>query len=74
MRFGGRYAYGFKDRMVNGSHCVGHDGGSPGMNGELEICQGFTYAVVVLANMDPDAAAHVAEFVVNRLPAKNAIP
>jgi CubicO group peptidase (beta-lactamase class C family) len=69
--FGGRYAYGFEDRTINGSNCFGHPGGSPGMNGELEICEDSTYVVAVLANMDPEAAGHIAEFVVNRLPAQN---
>jgi CubicO group peptidase (beta-lactamase class C family) len=72
MPFGGRYAYGFEDRTMNGSRCFGHNGGSPGMNGQLEICQDSTYVVAVLANMDPEAADHIAEFIVNRLPAPNA--
>ncbi|MBV8897526.1 MAG: hypothetical protein JO051_13520 [Acidobacteriaceae bacterium] len=72
--FGGRYAFGFEDRTLNGSHCVGHNGGSPGMNGELDICQDSEYVVAVLANMDVEAAGHIAEFIVNRLPATNPKP
>jgi hypothetical protein len=68
MPLGGRYAYGFEDRTINGSKCFGHGGGSPGMNGELEVCQNATYVVAVLANMDPEAAGHIADFIVNRLP------
>ncbi len=64
----GHYAYGFEDRITNGCHCFGHRGGSPGMNGELEICQDSAYVVAVLANIDPEAASHIADFVVNRLP------
>jgi CubicO group peptidase (beta-lactamase class C family) len=71
MPFGGQYAYGFEDRTINGSRCGGHNGGSPGMNGELDICQGSGYVVAVLANMDPEAASHIAEFIANRLPAPN---
>ncbi len=74
MPLGGRYAYGFQDRRVNGSHCFGHSGGSPGMNSELDVCQNSTYTVAVLANMDPEAAGHTAEFIVNRLPSPNAKP
>jgi D-alanyl-D-alanine carboxypeptidase len=74
MPFGGRYAYGFEDRAMNGSNCFGHRGGSPGMNGDLEVCQDSTYAVAVLANMDPEAAGHMADFVVNRLPASKTAP
>ncbi len=70
----GRYAYGFEDRITNGSHCFGHRGGSPGMNGELEICQDSAYVMAVLANMDPEAASHIADFVVNRLPEPAAKP
>ena len=69
MPFGGRYAYGFEDRTMNASHCFGHDGGSPEINGELETCQDSRYIVAVLANMHPEAAGHIAEFIVNRLPA-----
>jgi len=74
MPFGGRYAYGFQDRTMNGSHCFGHGGGSPGMNGELEVCQDSDYTIAVLANMDPEAAGHIAEFIVNRLPTANVKP
>ncbi len=44
------------------------------MNGELEICQDSAYVVAVLANMDPEAASHIADFVVNRLPEPAAKP
>ncbi|HMH12408.1 MAG TPA: serine hydrolase domain-containing protein [Edaphobacter sp.] len=64
------YAYGFEEMMVNGSKCVGHGGGSPGMNGELQMCLDSRYVVVALANLDPPAAMRVAEFVMFRLPAQ----
>jgi len=64
---GGKYAYGFGDNMTNGVRCVGHNGGAPGMNGDLEICDNG-YAVAVLANMDPPAAGRISDFIVNRLP------
>src|SRR5256885_17175490 len=47
---GGRYAFGFEDRMVNGTRCFGHGGGAPGMNGDLTICPAAGYVVAVLAN------------------------
>jgi D-alanyl-D-alanine carboxypeptidase len=65
---GGRYAYGFFDRSPNGSRCVGHSGGSPGMNGDLEICQNAQYIFAVLANMDPPAAQEIGGFIAGRLP------
>jgi CubicO group peptidase (beta-lactamase class C family) len=70
----GRYAYGFEDRITNGTHCFGHRGGSPGMNRELEVCQDYAYVIAVLANIDPEAASHIVDFVVNRLPEPTAKP
>ena len=67
---GGRYAFGFEDRTVNGIRCFGHGGGAPGMNGELEICPTAGYVVAVLANLDPPAAGRISQFIVNRLPEK----
>lgn len=64
----GRYAYGFGDFIVNGTRCFGHNGGAPGMNGELSICPDAGYVVTVLANMDPPAASRIADFITNRLP------
>ena len=67
---GSSYAYGFGDRTFNGTRCFGHNGGAPGMNGELEICPAAGYVVTALANIDPLSAEHITEFVLNRLPAK----
>jgi D-alanyl-D-alanine carboxypeptidase len=64
----GGYAYGFADRTMNGTHCFGHGGGAPGMNGDLEICPASGYIVAVLANLDPPAAGRVSDFITNRLP------
>jgi CubicO group peptidase (beta-lactamase class C family) len=65
---GGRYAYGFGDNTINGLRCFGHSGGAPGMGGDLEICPANHTVVVVLVNMDPDAAIKTSEFITNRLP------
>jgi CubicO group peptidase (beta-lactamase class C family) len=65
-----RYAYGFGDGLINGTRCFGHNGGAPGMNGDLEICPGNHYVVAVLANMDPDAAQRISDFITNRMPEK----
>ena len=67
---GGRYAYGFGERIINGTRCFGHGGGAPGMNGALDICDNG-YVVVVLANLDPPAAGRVSDFITNRLPASD---
>jgi hypothetical protein len=52
---------------MNGAQCFGHNGASPGSNGDLEICRDSTYTVIALANMDPPAAEEVSQFVINRL-------
>jgi len=67
---GGSYAYGFGDHTFNGTRCFGHNGGAPGANGDMEICPAAGYVVTALANFDPPAAERIAEFVLNRLPAK----
>jgi CubicO group peptidase (beta-lactamase class C family) len=64
------YAFGFEDRRYNGVRCIGHGGGSPGMNGQLRICPSSGYVVAVLANQDPPAAERIADFILNRLPDK----
>ena len=66
-RHGFRYGYGFADFKIGGVRCVGHNGGFPGANGELTICESG-YTVAVLANFDPPAASRIAHFVLKRLP------
>src|ERR1700722_4505208 len=67
---GDKYAFGFMD---NGAGTpmrhFGHGGGAPGMNGELQIFPQTGYIIIVLSNLDPPAASHVSDFIVNRLPA-----
>jgi D-alanyl-D-alanine carboxypeptidase len=65
---GGMYAYGFEDGRTNGVGAVGHNGGAPGMNGELRIYPQSGYVVAVLANLDPPAASDVYSFIDARLP------
>ncbi|MGE5183092.1 MAG: serine hydrolase domain-containing protein [Acidobacteriota bacterium] len=65
---GRKYAYGFGDTTSDGVRCVGHNGGAPGMNGDLEICDSG-YTIVVLANLDPPAATRISDFIARRLPA-----
>ena len=65
---GVRYAYGFVDRVRLGRRLVGHDGGAPGMNGELMFEPDDGYVVVVLSNLDPPAATGVEAFILDHLP------
>ncbi|HEY5258479.1 MAG TPA: serine hydrolase domain-containing protein [Candidatus Baltobacteraceae bacterium] len=64
------YAYGFMDQEIGGTRCFGHDGGAPGMNGDLEICPAAGYVIAVLANMDPPAAELISGFITNSLPSR----
>ncbi|WP_165977112.1 serine hydrolase domain-containing protein [Nonomuraea diastatica] len=47
-----KYAYGFGVRKVNGARVIGHNGGSPGYEANLDIYPDLGYAVVILANQD----------------------
>jgi ubiquinone/menaquinone biosynthesis C-methylase UbiE len=64
----GKYAYGFEEKVVNGTRCFGHGGGAPGMNGDLQICPASGYVVAVLANLDPPAATRISDFITSRMP------
>jgi CubicO group peptidase (beta-lactamase class C family) len=55
----GMYAYLFEDRMVNGHRIVGHGGGAPGINANLDMYLDSGYTVAVMANYD-GAASKVA--------------
>lgn len=58
---GAQYAYGFHDERVHGARIVGHSGGFPGINGQLDVYLDRGYVIAVLANHDPPAAQSVAE-------------
>ncbi|UCB51740.1 MAG: beta-lactamase family protein [Candidatus Zixiibacteriota bacterium] len=53
------YAYLFQDKTVNGHRIVGHGGGAPGINANLDMYLGSGYTVAVMANYD-GAASKVA--------------
>ncbi|MBZ5533747.1 MAG: beta-lactamase family protein [Acidobacteriia bacterium] len=65
---GRKYAYGFGDFMVGGHRVVGHNGGAPGMNAQLDMHWDTGYTVVVLENMDPPGASDMAKYISDRLP------
>jgi CubicO group peptidase (beta-lactamase class C family) len=60
--------YDFGSQSPNGRRYLGHNGGAPGMNGELRIYPDGDWVVVVLANRDPPVAQTIANFVSDRLP------
>lgn len=67
---GFKYGFGFGDEERNGVRCFGHNGGAPGMAGDLKICEDG-YTVVMLANVDPPAG-RISDYIANRLPADRA--
>ena len=56
-----KYAYGISERTLGSERIVGHGGGFPGINGQLDIYWRSGYTVAVLSNYDPPAAGAVAE-------------
>jgi CubicO group peptidase (beta-lactamase class C family) len=49
----GRYAYGFSDKVFDGKHIVGHNGGWPGVAANFEMYPDLGYTSVILMNADP---------------------
>jgi CubicO group peptidase (beta-lactamase class C family) len=64
------YPYDFGGTVERAGRFIGHGGGAPGMNGELQHFLDSGYTLVVLANRDPPAAEYVAMFTARRLPAR----
>ncbi len=66
-----KYGYGFTDAATDdGTRFFGHNGGAPGMSGELRILPDSGYVAVVLSNFDPPVADKTAAFITDRLPVK----
>jgi CubicO group peptidase (beta-lactamase class C family) len=57
---GDEYAYGFADFTINGVRIFGHNGGSPGYDGQLDIYPTRGHAVVILTNQDNAARPAIA--------------
>jgi D-alanyl-D-alanine carboxypeptidase len=66
----GRYGYGFSDKMFNGKHIVGHNGGSVGIAANFEMYPELGYTSVLLMNADPPAMMPVIMGIRQRIPAK----
>ena len=56
---GGKYGYGFGDKIVDGKHIVGHNGGAPGIGASFDMFPETGYTAVVLTNYDPPAMSPV---------------
>jgi D-alanyl-D-alanine carboxypeptidase len=65
---GDKYAYGFAESTEGGVRSFGHNGGAPGMNGDLRIFPDTGYVVAALANTG-FGASEAASWVSERLPA-----
>jgi CubicO group peptidase (beta-lactamase class C family) len=66
----GRYGYGFGDKVFEGKHIVGHNGGSPGISANFEMYPELGYTAVILMNTDPPAMMPVIMGIRQRIPAK----
>jgi len=62
------YGYGFEVLGEEDLKSYGHEGGAPGMNGELRVFPDQGYVVVVLSNLDPPAAHRLVEYFSLRMP------
>ena len=51
----GQYAYGFGDKVFDGKHIAGHNGGWPGVAANFEMYPELGYTSVILMNSDPPA-------------------
>jgi len=65
----GNYGYGFSIIGTGILQHVGHNGGAPGQNGDLQIYPGLGIVVIALSNFDPPAATNLSDFYANRMPA-----
>jgi CubicO group peptidase (beta-lactamase class C family) len=54
-----RYGYGFADQRINDVRIVGHNGGAPGYEGQLDIYPERGYIVVALSNAERGAMAAI---------------
>ena len=62
-----KYAYGFEESRVEGKRVVGHGGGAPGMNANLDMYWDSGYTVIVLCNLDPPIAQQVNRYIRERI-------
>ena len=65
----GRYAYGFGDKVFDGKHIVGHNGGWPGVAANFEMYPELGYTSVILMNSDPPTMMPVIMQLRNLIPA-----
>ena len=59
---GDRYAYGMVEARVNGVRIVGHSGGFPGINSQLDMYPDLGYTVAIMSNYDGAAQPVIGRF------------
>lgn len=64
----GNYGYGFGIIGKGLLQHIGHNGGAPGQNGDLQIYPALGIVVIALSNFDPPAATNLSDFYANRMP------
>lgn len=64
------YGYGFGTDGEGELKSYGHNGGAPGMNGDLRVFPQLGYVIVSLSNLDPPAASRLADYYALRMPVK----
>jgi CubicO group peptidase (beta-lactamase class C family) len=64
------YGYGFGIDGEGELKSYGHNGGAPGMNGDLRIFPQLGIVIVSLSNLDPPAASRLADYYALRMPVK----
>lgn len=64
-----QYGYGFAMQGEGPLRSYGHNGGAPGINGDLRVFPELGYVLVGLSNLDPPAASHLVDFFAARMPA-----
>lgn len=62
------YGYGFSVGTSGDAKFYGHNGGAPGMNGELRVVPDLGYVIVSLGNLDPPSADRFVSFFTLRMP------
>jgi D-alanyl-D-alanine carboxypeptidase len=65
----GGYGFGFDTKGEGPLRSYGHNGGAPGMNGDLRIFPQLGTVLVALSNLDPPAAGRMVDFYAARMPA-----
>jgi D-alanyl-D-alanine carboxypeptidase len=62
------YGYGFMNFGEGPLKAWGHEGGAPGINGDLRVFPNIGYVLIALSNFDPPAASKPIDYFEVRMP------